>query len=206
MYSSLSPQSDPIVDFTAVFKNNLFKGKVLLSTGGAGSLAERQSSRLCGMEGKQSLSDEMATVDNKLRMKSVKLREVTASPRRPTYKRLKGAVERAVETFGRIDFVIWLAPATPTKACTEPRFVMLMGAAANSLSTISGLSENALKTVMEIDTPHFLTCEFPEGQYRPYLQLKKTCTVSAAAFLSPDPYISIDCVCSECSELLTLIL
>ncbi|KAJ3876202.1 hypothetical protein F5051DRAFT_429969 [Lentinula edodes] len=186
MYSSLSPQSDPIVDFTAV--NNLFKGKVLLSTGGAGALAERQSSRLCGMEGKQSLSDEMATVDNKLRMKSVKLREVAASPRRPTYKRLKGAVERAVETFGRIDFVIWLAPATPTKACTEPRFVMLMGAAANSLSTISDLSENALKTVMEIDT------------------LKKTCTVSAAAFLSPDPYISIDCVCSECSELLTLIL
>jgi len=48
-------------------------------------------------------------------------------------KMLKEAVEKTIEKFGRIDMVI-------------------CGAAGNFLAPISGLSENAFKTVMEIDT------------------------------------------------------
>ncbi|EEB93258.1 hypothetical protein MPER_08115 [Moniliophthora perniciosa FA553] len=46
---------------------------------------------------------------------------------------LKEAVEKTIEKFGRIDYVI-------------------CGAAGNFLAPISGLSENAFRTVMEIDT------------------------------------------------------
>lgn len=46
---------------------------------------------------------------------------------------LKAAVAKTVETFGKIDFVI-------------------CGAAGNFLAPISGLSENAFRTVIEIDT------------------------------------------------------
>lgn len=46
---------------------------------------------------------------------------------------LRRAVTKAIETFGRIDFVV-------------------CGAAGNFLAPISGLSENAFKTVVEIDT------------------------------------------------------
>lgn len=46
---------------------------------------------------------------------------------------LKAAVAKTIETFGRIDFVI-------------------CGAAGNFLAPISGLSENAFRTVIEIDT------------------------------------------------------
>ena len=46
---------------------------------------------------------------------------------------MQEAVEKTIATFGRIDFVI-------------------CGAAGNFLAPISGLSENAFKTVLEIDT------------------------------------------------------
>jgi peroxisomal 2,4-dienoyl-CoA reductase len=46
---------------------------------------------------------------------------------------LKAAVDKAIAKFGRIDFVI-------------------CGAAGNFLAPIDGLSENAFKTVIEIDT------------------------------------------------------
>jgi peroxisomal 2,4-dienoyl-CoA reductase len=48
-------------------------------------------------------------------------------------KTLQEAVEKTIATFGRIDFVI-------------------CGAAGNFLAPISSLSENAFRTVLEIDT------------------------------------------------------
>jgi peroxisomal 2,4-dienoyl-CoA reductase len=54
-----------------------------------------------------------------------------ADVRRP--EALRDAVTKAIDNFGRIDFVI-------------------CGAAGNFLAPISGLSENGFKTVMEIDT------------------------------------------------------
>jgi 2,4-dienoyl-CoA reductase [(3E)-enoyl-CoA-producing], peroxisomal len=71
---------------------------------------------------------------------------------------LKDAVAKTIEKFGRIDFVICGTPLL--LLITHSRFDIsvawfrftYIGAAGNFLAPISGLSENAFRTVMEIDT------------------------------------------------------
>ena len=71
---------------------------------------------------------------------------------------LKEAADKAVTAFGRIDFVICGV------FLTERMLVSLIltfseGAAGNFLAPISGLSENAFRTVVEIDTVSLLLLE-----------------------------------------------
>lgn len=64
-------------------------------------------------------------------------------------KLLKDAVSKCLEKFGRIDFVICGAYVT---VLAVGYISKKLGAAGNFLAPISGLSENAFRTVMEIDT------------------------------------------------------
>jgi NAD(P)-dependent dehydrogenase (short-subunit alcohol dehydrogenase family) len=76
--------------------------------------------------------------------------------------KLKEAVERTIQRFGRIDFVICGKSAFLLIPCTGIILngsVFFAGAAGNFLSPISSLSENGFKTVIEIDTVMaFLYC------------------------------------------------
>ena len=77
-----------------------------------------------------------------------------ADVRRPDA--LKEAVRKTVEKFGRIDFVI-CGESKPTCPPLSGRrradqSLDTIGAAGNFLVPLSGLSENAFKTVVEIDT------------------------------------------------------
>ena len=66
-------------------------------------------------------------------------------------------MRKTIEKFGRIDFVICgefgLSPAGVVISFqTAPSLLYLTGAAGNFLAPLSGLSENAFRTVIEIDT------------------------------------------------------
>ena len=66
-------------------------------------------------------------------------------------KALQDAVSKTIETFGRIDFVI-CGKSLSTLIHPGPLIFHPKGAAGNFLAPISGLSENAFRTVIEIDT------------------------------------------------------
>ncbi|KZT68480.1 NAD(P)-binding protein [Daedalea quercina L-15889] len=126
----------PVVDSTAVFKNDIFKGKVLFCTGGGSGICK-------GMTEAVMRHGANATVVgrklDRLNASAVELSKATgrqclaaqADVRDP--EQLKGAVAKTIEKFGRIDFVI-------------------CGAAGNFLVPIAGLSEKGFKTVIDIDT------------------------------------------------------
>lgn len=66
---------------------------------------------------------------------------------------LQAAVAKTIERFGKIDFVIcgrWISSPCVSLCNTAP-----VGAAGNFLAPISGVSENAFRTVVEIDTVRF---------------------------------------------------
>ena len=63
---------------------------------------------------------------------------------------LQEAVKRTIEEFGRIDFVI--CGQRFRLSVSYARSFSWTGAAGNFLAPISGLSENAFRTVIEIDT------------------------------------------------------
>ncbi|KAF9472643.1 2,4-dienoyl-CoA reductase [Pholiota conissans] len=126
----------PIVDSTSVFKPDIFKGKVLFCTGGGSGICRGMT------EAMMRHGANAAIVGRKLErltQASKELSEVTGQECIPTQAdvrypaQLKEAVAKTIAKFGRIDYVI-------------------CGAAGNFLVPISGMSENAFKTVMEIDT------------------------------------------------------
>ncbi|KAG8906222.1 hypothetical protein FRB99_007368 [Tulasnella sp. 403] len=156
----------PAVPSTSVFKNDIFKGKVLFCTGGGSGICKAMTEAIVSIYGYHMLSrviyglvvfhagvDEAWGFGNYRRAKVSKLcllldrleaatKELTtatgqrciaaqADVRKP--EQLHAAVQKTIEAFGRIDFVI-------------------CGAAGNFLAPISGLSENAFRTVIEIDT------------------------------------------------------
>ncbi len=72
-------------------------------------------------------------------------------------KQVQDAVAKAVEKFGRIDFVIcgmWQlrCDAPAVRSLTGRIMRVFAGAAGNFLAPISKLSENGFRTVIEIDT------------------------------------------------------
>ena len=73
-----------------------------------------------------------------------------ADVRKPA--QLKEAVEKTIATFGRIDFVICGASGSGFWHALSTVLILTLGAAGNFLAPISGLSENAFRTVIEIDT------------------------------------------------------
>ncbi|KAH9885606.1 2,4-dienoyl-CoA reductase [Cubamyces lactineus] len=124
------------VDSTAVFKNDIFKGKVLFCTGGGSGICKAMTEAVMRhgahaaivgrkLDRLQASAEELAAATGNQCL------PVQADVRNP--KLLQEAVAKTVEKFGRIDFVI-------------------CGAAGNFLAPISKLSENGFRTVIEIDT------------------------------------------------------
>ncbi|KAF6752050.1 2,4-dienoyl-CoA reductase [Ephemerocybe angulata] len=126
----------PIVDSTSVFKADLFTGKVLFCTGGGSGICRGMTEAMMRHGANATI------VGRKIERLQQTAKELSAATgqeclpaqadvRQPAS--LKEAVAKTIEKFGRIDFVI-------------------CGAAGNYLAPISGISENAFKTVLEIDT------------------------------------------------------
>ncbi|GJJ15761.1 hypothetical protein Clacol_010039 [Clathrus columnatus] len=119
----------------AVFREDLFKGKVLFCTGGGSGICKDMTEAVLRhganavivgrkLERLNEAAKELATATGR------KVLAVQADVREP--KQLQDAVTKTIKEFGRIDFVI-------------------CGAAGNFLAPIEGLSENAFKTVISID-------------------------------------------------------
>ncbi|KAF9493297.1 NAD(P)-binding protein [Pleurotus eryngii] len=126
----------PIVDSTAIFKPDIFKGKVLFCTGGGSGICRGMTEAV--MRHGASAAIVGRKID-RLTQTAKELAEATGSKCIPVQadvrepKALHAAVKQTIDTFGRIDFVI-------------------CGAAGNFLAPIASLSENAFKTVIGIDT------------------------------------------------------
>jgi len=126
----------PAVNSTAVFKDGLFNGRVLFCTGGGSGICRGMTEAIMKHGANAVIVGRKL---ERLTQAAKELSEATgrrcvaaqADVRRPA--ELQAAVEKTIKTFGRIDFVI-------------------CGAAGNFLAPISGVSENAFKTVLEIDT------------------------------------------------------
>ncbi|KIK94120.1 hypothetical protein PAXRUDRAFT_828296 [Paxillus rubicundulus Ve08.2h10] len=126
----------PVTSSTDVFRPDIFKGRVLFCTGGGSGICKAMT------EGIMRHGASAAIVGRKLDRLTESAKELSqatgqicipaqADVRQPH--QLKEAVAKTIEKFGQIDFVI-------------------CGAAGNFLAPIDGMSENAFKTVMEIDT------------------------------------------------------
>ncbi|KAF5371398.1 hypothetical protein D9615_009675 [Tricholomella constricta] len=131
-----APYVVPQVDSAAVFKPEIFRGKVLFCTGGGSGICRGMTEAVM-RHGANAVI--LGRKLDRLTQTAKELSEATgqicipaqADVREP--KTLQDAVRKTIEKFGRIDFVI-------------------CGAAGNFLAPISGLSENAFRTVLEIDT------------------------------------------------------
>ncbi|KAG8810205.1 hypothetical protein FRC19_004677 [Serendipita sp. 401] len=130
---SIAPPPPPTKQ---VFQSNLFAGKVLFCTGGGSGICK------VIVENMMELGANAAIIGrNAARLESAakELSEKTGRQCLPLASDvrkvadLEAAASKTIEKFGRIDFVI-------------------CGAAGNFLAPISGLSSNAFRTVMEIDT------------------------------------------------------
>ncbi|BFZ54517.1 peroxisomal 2 4-dienoyl-CoA reductase sps19 [Savitreella phatthalungensis] len=118
------------------FKDGIFAGKVLLCTGGAGTICSRQV-EACVMLGADAVitgrslekTEKRAAEMSRLRP-GAKVLGLSADVR--DIKAMEAVVARTVKELGRLDFVI-------------------AGAAGNFLALIDNLSANAFKTVIDID-------------------------------------------------------
>ncbi|GHJ84908.1 hypothetical protein NliqN6_1310 [Naganishia liquefaciens] len=125
----------PVTPTTATFRDDIFKGKVVLSTGGRSGIVYKMI-RVMMLHGADSVIMGRNGPENE--KAAAQLSKETgrsclpcqADVRKP--EDLKAAAKKAFEKYGRIDFVI-------------------CGAAGNFLAPIEGLSENAFKTVVDID-------------------------------------------------------
>ncbi|KAF4566167.1 hypothetical protein EYR40_002019 [Pleurotus pulmonarius] len=126
----------PIVDSTAIFKPDIFKGKVLFCTGGGSGICRGMTEAVMRHGASAAI---IGRKIDRLTQTAKELTEATGSKCIPVQadvrdpKALHAAVKQTIDTFGRIDFVI-------------------CGAAGNFLAPIASLSENAFRTVIEIDT------------------------------------------------------
>lgn len=118
------------------FKDNLFAGKVVFCTGGAGSICGRQVEALVTLGCNavitgRSLEKTQARAKDMCKLRTgAKVIGLSADVR--DIKAMEGAVATCVKELGRLDFLI-------------------CGAAGNFLATIENLSSNAFKTVIDID-------------------------------------------------------
>ncbi|KAF9526792.1 2,4-dienoyl-CoA reductase [Crepidotus variabilis] len=126
----------PISGSSSVFKEDIFHGKVLFCTGGGSGICRGMTEAIMRHGANATIVGRKL---DRLTQTAKELSQVTgrtclplqADVRSPST--LKEAVEKTLKEFGRIDFVI-------------------CGAAGNFLAPIASLSENAFKTVIEIDT------------------------------------------------------
>lgn len=121
---------------TETFKDNIFAGKVVFCTGGAGSICGRQVEALIQLGCNAVITGRnlQKTQDAAIRMsklrKGAKVIGLSADVR--DIKAMTAAVEECVSKLGSLDFLI-------------------CGAAGNFLANIENLSSNAFKTVIDID-------------------------------------------------------
>ncbi|WVF73051.1 hypothetical protein IAT40_007869 [Kwoniella sp. CBS 6097] len=125
----------PTADSKSTFVPDLFKGKVLFCTGGRSGIcykivetmmAHGVSAAIAGRDAK-GLQESADALSKKTGGKCI---ATSADVRDP--EQVQAAVKKTIEEFGKIDFVI-------------------CGAAGNFLAPISGLSERAFATVVQID-------------------------------------------------------
>lgn len=134
--SQLDPHVHPAVDSTAVFKKDIFKNKVLFCTGGGSGICRVMTEAVMRHGASATI---VGRNEERLTKAAQELSAATGSTCIPVKadvrdpKQIQTAVQRTIEKYGRIDFVI-------------------NGAAGNFLAPISGLSENGFRTVIEIDT------------------------------------------------------
>ncbi|KAG8931419.1 hypothetical protein FRC03_011392 [Tulasnella sp. 419] len=121
---------------TTVFKNDIFKGKVLFCTGGGSGICKQMTEAIM-MHGASAV-----IVGRKLERLKAAAEELSSKTKQVCVPlqgdvrhpdQIHEAVQKTIDQFGRIDFVI-------------------NGAAGNFLAPIEGLSVNGLRTVIEIDT------------------------------------------------------
>ncbi|KAI9491267.1 2,4-dienoyl-CoA reductase [Zychaea mexicana] len=120
---------------TDVFKNEIFKGKVLLCSGGGSGICRAMTEAVVRHGGKAVI---ISRSFDKLEKAAKEMSEATggevipiqADVRKPAD--VENAVSKTVEKFGKIDFLI-------------------NGAAGNFLAPFQKLSYNAFRTVVEID-------------------------------------------------------
>ncbi|KAF7325003.1 hypothetical protein MKEN_00542700 [Mycena kentingensis (nom. inval.)] len=132
----VAPFVAPFTSSTDAFKDDIFKGKVLFCTGGGSGICRGMTEAIMRHGASativgRNLARLTQTASELSAATSQKCIPAQADVRNPAT--LAAAVEKTIAAFGRIDFVI-------------------CGAAGNFLAPISGLSENAFRTVLEIDT------------------------------------------------------
>ncbi|TDL22441.1 NAD(P)-binding protein [Rickenella mellea] len=126
----------PVVDSTSVFKEGIFDGRVLFCTGGGSGICREMTEAIMrhganavivgrNLERITKTAKELSDATGR------RCSPAQADVRYP--KQVQDAVSKTINEFGRIDFVI-------------------CGAAGNFLAPISQMSENAFRTVIEIDT------------------------------------------------------
>jgi len=131
-----SPTPRPPIDSGLVFRNDIFKGKVLFCTGGGSGICKGMTDAIMRhganafIVGRNLDKAERAAAELS---KATGQKCLYASADVRDKDKLQAAVAKCIAEFGRIDFVI-------------------CGAAGNFLAPISGISENAFRTVLEIDT------------------------------------------------------
>ncbi|KAG6832508.1 hypothetical protein H0H93_013529 [Arthromyces matolae] len=131
-----SPYIAPHVASESVFKKDIFKGKVLFCTGGGSGICKGMTEAIMRHGANAVIVGRKL---DRLAQTAKELSDITGGKCLPAKadvrdpKALREAVQKTMDAFGRIDFVI-------------------CGAAGNFLAPISGLSENAFRAVVDIDT------------------------------------------------------
>ncbi|EIM91811.1 NAD-P-binding protein [Stereum hirsutum FP-91666 SS1] len=133
---SYKSYTQPVVDSNKIFRDDIFEGKVLFCTGGGSGICRGMTEAVMRHGANATI------VGRNLDKATQTAKELSATTGRTCVafqadvrqpKQVQDAVQKTIEKFGKIDFVI-------------------CGAAGNFLAPISGLSENAFRTVLEIDT------------------------------------------------------
>ncbi|KIJ33031.1 hypothetical protein M422DRAFT_76509 [Sphaerobolus stellatus SS14] len=120
----------------SVFREGIFDGKVLFCTGGGSGICKEMTAAVlthganAAIVGRN-VERNIKSAEELSKRTGRTVIALQADVREP--KQVQEAVRKTIEKFGRIDFVI-------------------CGAAGNFLAPIGGLSENAFKTVLSIDT------------------------------------------------------
>ncbi|WVQ72654.1 hypothetical protein IAR50_002213 [Cryptococcus sp. DSM 104548] len=153
----------PVPNIADTYKQDLFKGKVLFCTGGRSGIcyAIVESMMALGVSAAIVGRDAKGLEESAKKLQDATGSKCIATPadvRKPD--QVQEAVKRTVDTFGKIDFVI-------------------CGAAGNFLAPVAGLSENAFRTVVEIDllgTYHTLKATLPHirTSHGAYLHISAT--------------------------------
>lgn len=129
-------------NYTDIWKDNLFTGKVCLITGGSGTICRQQAAAMLklgcsvsivGRDNSQvqsvvKLLDDIIPSNLRGKVKVIGLGDCDVRD----IKSMKGVVDKTVACFGKIDYVV-------------------CGAAGNFLSDFNHTSANAFKTVVDID-------------------------------------------------------